>query len=367
MQKTIFRLFSALLLLLILSFPVLAYAQDPALRLDFFYGEGCAHCAKVSPFIEELEKKYNFISVERIETYHNLSNGERLMQAFDRFNIAPGERGVPTVVFHNQIFIGEDEIFHQLEKSIIATGGTSNSNSTSPFSEQRQTGTQNFWSYFWVILGPAFVDSINPCAIAVLVILLGALMMQEDKKRALWGGLAFTLSIYITYFLFGLGLTHMIKISGASLWIYKIIGLLAIIIGLANLKDAFWYGKGGFVMEIPLSWRPRLKKMLHAVTSPIGAFLIGFIVTLFELPCTGGPYFFVIGLLANKMTYATIIPLLLIYNVVFVLPLLLITFIIYGGLATVQRAEQWKDKNMKQLHLISGIIMLLLGIWVFYN
>ncbi len=98
------------------------------------------------------------------------------------------------------------------------------------------------------VVGAAFVDSINPCAIAVLLILMGALLASGDRKRALKAGLGFTASIYIVYFLFGLGLFSAIQISGLSFWFYKFISFLAILIGLFNIKDYFSYGAGGFVI-----------------------------------------------------------------------------------------------------------------------
>jgi cytochrome c biogenesis protein CcdA len=214
------------------------------------------------------------------------------------------------------------------------------------------------------VIGAAVVDSINPCAFAVLLILLGALLVSGEKKRALEAGIAFTISIYIVYFLFGLGLFSALQISGLSYWFYKITGVLAILIGLANIKDYFWYGGGGFVMEIPRSWRPLLKKMLSSVTSPLGAFLMGFVVCLFELPCTGGPYIFILGLLAERTTMMAAIPVLLLYNIFFVLPLIAITSLIYLGFASVEKATEWKDRNIRRLHLIAGIIMLVLGLIV---
>jgi cytochrome c biogenesis protein CcdA len=219
----------------------------------------------------------------------------------------------------------------------------------------------------WAIAGAALVDSINPCAIAVLLILLTALMMgAESKKKALLGGLAFTFSIYITYFLFGLGLLQLIAVANLANIIAKIVGVVALVIGLANIKDYFFYGGGGFVMEIPRAWRPALKKILNGITSPIGAFFAGFVVTLFELPCTGGPYFFVIGLLSQAENITNIIPTLLFYNLVFILPLILITFIVYFGVSSIEGAEKWKEKNIRALHLVAGIIMLALGVWVFF-
>jgi cytochrome c biogenesis protein CcdA len=136
------------------------------------------------------------------------------------------------------------------------------------------------------------------------------------------------------------------------------------VIGLFNIKDYFWYGGGGFVMEIPRRWRPSLKKLLGKVTSPLGAFLMGFVVCLFELPCTGGPYLFVLGLLAEKATRLYAIPILLLYNLFFILPLLLITLMVYVGFTNVEKATEWKERNVRKLHLVAGLIMLGLGLVV---
>lgn len=89
---------------------------------------------------------------------------------------------------------------------------------------------------------------------------------------------------------------------------------------------------------------------------------MGFVVCLFELPCTGGPYLVILGLLAERMTMFASIPLLLIYNLCFVLPLVVITFMIYFGFANVEKTTEWKERNIRRLHLITGIIMLALGI-----
>ena len=145
-----------------------------------------------------------------------------------------------------------------------------------------------------------------------------------------------------------------------------VVGILAILIGLSNIKDFFWYGGGGFVTEIPNRWRPSLKNFLGKITSPLPAFFAGFVVIFFELPCTGGPYLFTIGYLAS-LSKVSLIPILLYYNLIFVLPLLLITSLIYFGYSSIEKTTAWKDKNIRILHLISGMIMLGLGIWVIIN
>lgn len=219
----------------------------------------------------------------------------------------------------------------------------------------------------WVITCAGLVDAINPCAIAVLLILLGGLTVfkEQGKRKVLLSGLAFISALYLAYLLLGLGLFSFLQLSGLATIFHRFVGVLAIIFGLLNLKDFFWYGGGGFVTEIPRSWRPTMQKLLLKVGSPVGAFLAGLLVTLFELPCTGGPYLFVLGLLSHSLSMVEITPLLLYYNLVFVSPLILLTILIYFGYASVERAIDWKERNLRLLHLATGLLMLGLGAWVF--
>ena len=219
----------------------------------------------------------------------------------------------------------------------------------------------------WVITCAGLVDAINPCAIAVLLILLGGLLVfkEQGRRRVLLSGFSFISALYLAYFLLGLGLISFLQLSGLAAVFHRLIGGLAIIVGLFNIKDFIWYGGGGFVMEIPRSWRPTMQKVLLKVSSPAGAFLAGLLVTLFELPCTGGPYLFVLGLLSHSLSRIEAIPLLLYYNLIFVSPLIILTFLIYLGYASVEKAIDWKERNLRLLHLIAGLLMLGLGVWVF--
>jgi len=224
---------------------------------------------------------------------------------------------------------------------------------------------------FIEIISLAAVDAINPCALAVMVIVLVTLLIREPEKRknVLFGGLAFTLAVYILYFLYGLIMiqlfSHAIPATGTySLYIFKGFGVFAIILGILNLKDYFVYQPGGFATEMPLTFRPRMKLWIKRITSPKGAFVIGLLVTLFLLPCTIGPYIIASGKL-SVLNFLKTIPWLLLYNLIFVLPMFAITLIIYFGFTTVDKVSSWKDKNIKYLHLVEGLILAILGILMF--
>jgi cytochrome c biogenesis protein CcdA len=352
-----------LFILLLASF---AYAQEEKACIYYFHGIGCPHCSRVDPLIEKFEYRAD-VEIKSFEIYYDRSNIEVLNELFDAYNVPSNSRGIPIAFIGDTYLVGDTPIIENLEREIEKNKGepcpgTEKDNKTGTAGPSSPTSQVHALSLF-TIISAALVDSINPCAIAVLLILLGTLLAAGDRKKALKSGIAFTISIYIIYFLFGLGIFSALRISGLSYWFYKIVGFLAIIIGLANLKDYFWYGKV-FVAEIPRSWRPTLKKLLKSVTSPLGAFVMGFAVCLFELPCTGGPYLFVLGLLAEKATQLVAIPILLLYNLFFVLPLMVITLMVYAGQTNIEKATEWKDKNIRLLHLIAGIVMLALGILV---
>ncbi|KPV64606.1 MAG: Cytochrome C biogenesis protein transmembrane region [Candidatus Bathyarchaeota archaeon BA2] len=172
--------------------------------------------------------------------------------------------------------------------------------------------------------------------------------------------------MFITYFLVGVGLFTFLHVSGISHLFYLFIGILAIVIGVLNIKDFLWPGGGGFAIEIPQRWRPSVEKLVRKITSPVGAFLIGFVIALFELPCTGGPYLVILGLLAETATRPLAVLMLLYYNLIFVLPLIIITFLFYFGHSRgVKRVFGNQRKDVKRLlHLLSGILILVLGVVV---
>ncbi len=213
----------------------------------------------------------------------------------------------------------------------------------------------------------ALADSVNPCAIAVLAMVLIAILIQhpDKRKKVLYAGLAFVASVYIGYLFYGLIIIQFFKSFATILRensniIYNGLAILAMIIGALNIKDFFIYRKGGFATEMPIWMRPKVKKIIQGITSAKAAFVIGFLVTLFLLPCTIGPYIIASGLL-TELGILMAIPWLLYYNLVFVLPMLIIVGIIYFGLTRVEEVSGWKERNIKRLHLIAGILLFLVG------
>jgi cytochrome c biogenesis protein CcdA len=220
-----------------------------------------------------------------------------------------------------------------------------------------------------MMISAAAVDSVNPCEFAILVILLSSITASEGRRKALKAGLAFISAVFVMYLLMGIGIlqiTRTFTFLGVSFYFRKIVGIFALIVGALNIKDYFWEDAQGVLSSMPMSWRPRVQKLLDNITSTPGALLSGILVSFFLLPCTSGPYFIVLSLLDFESTRLLATALLLLYNVIFILPMIGIVLAVYFGLTTTAKAAHWRHKRLGLLHLIAGVVMMGMGIWMLF-
>lgn len=351
--------------------PLNVFAQEQKKTAVYFYATWCSHCQKVDAYFKENGlyekydiKKYNFDESE---------NKVLLKKIFDSKMIVGG--GIPTIVIDDSILSGDTPIIEGFESKMEQSQGTTlqfvekfgtgklDKIKEAPKPKNNENSGENKGVALPLLFGAALSDAINPCAFAVLILLVGTVLRAQGKKRALWAGLLFSLAIFVSYFLMGLGLYKAITIFNIPKYFSLFIGALAILIGLANIKDTFWYGKF-FLMEVPLSWRPKMQTILKHATSPFGALTAGILVSLFLLPCSSGPYIVIVGLLAEKVNVAVATAQLALYNFVFVLPMLAITLGMFFFNVQMAELEKMRRGNLRMLHAIVGTIMILMGVYL---
>ncbi len=214
----------------------------------------------------------------------------------------------------------------------------------------------------------ALADSVNPCAIAVLTMVLIAILSHNPKKRkqVLYGGLAFVSAVFFGYLFYGTIIIQFFRLFAEwlrtnSIYVYNGLAIFSMILGALQVKDYFSYTPGGIATEMPLWMRPYAKLTIRNITSPSGAFIIGFLVTLFLLPCTIGPYIVASGLL-SELGIIKSLPWLIYYNLLFILPMIFIIGLVYYGFSKVEEISGWKERNIRQLHLIAGSLLFLVGL-----
>ena len=215
------------------------------------------------------------------------------------------------------------------------------------------------------ILSLGIVDAVNPCALAVLSLMLIAILTYNPSKKRniLLAGLAFIFSVFVMYLIYGLIIVKSFQIiqglTSVRLLLYKILGGGAIILGFFKLRD-FIRSKAECKVV------PKVNKIVSKITSPRGAFLVGAFVTVFLLPCTIGPYIICGGILSS-LSLLKALPMLLLYNFIFVLPMIAMVLIIYFGISKIQDVSTWQARNIKYLDLISGLVILGLGIAMIFG
>lgn len=214
----------------------------------------------------------------------------------------------------------------------------------------------------------ALADSVNPCAIAVLTMVLVSILIHnpENKKRVLYSGIGFMLAVFIGYIFYGIVMIEFFKVFANflrdhSFYLFNGLAILAMILGALNIRDYFSYRPGGLATEMPMKFRPYAKLAINGITSPWGAFVIGFFVTVFLLPCTIGPYIIASGLLSNLGILGSL-PWLVYYNILFLIPMAFIIGIVYYGFSKIEDISGWKERNIRRLHLAAGILLFCVGI-----
>jgi cytochrome c biogenesis protein CcdA len=209
------------------------------------------------------------------------------------------------------------------------------------------------------IVFTALIDSINPCAIGVLILLLSTLLVTKKKEKMLKIGVLYIVSVYITYLVLGFGVLAFlaqIPLSVAE-YISIFVGILVVIGGLLEIKDYFWYGQG-VSLHIPSKYAKKIKEKMQNVSIGTVIFLGAFVAAV-ELPCTGGPYLAILLILKESFD-TTALFMLLLYNIIFVMPLIIILVLAYFGVK-LQNIQNWKQSNKAYMRLATGLIMIGLG------
>lgn len=211
-----------------------------------------------------------------------------------------------------------------------------------------------------LVLGSAAIDSINPCAIGVLILMISVILggKQSVGRMLLLGGL-YIFAIFLTYLLAGLGLLFFLGAVPLFVTEYLsiFVGSLIILFGLIEIKDFFWYGRW-FSLGIPVAFTSKIHQMAQNVSVP-GVFLTGMFVAGVELPCTGAPYLAIITILSQNFNFFAFL-LLVVYNIIFVLPLIVILIMVASGLQ-LNVVKNWKQDSRGLMRLMIGLLLVGLG------
>lgn len=221
----------------------------------------------------------------------------------------------------------------------------------------------------------ALVDGFNPCNMFVLICLLVMLISTSESKLRLYTvAFSFVAMVFLIYFLFMAAWLNVFKYLSFVTPLRIGIAIVSVIAGLINCKELLFFKKGISLTikdEHKNIFYKRMQKMKDIIkngsfplliTSSIG---LATLASLIELPCTAGFPIIYTGILSGKHLEHTFgyYSYLLLYNAVYVLPLLVIVSIFIFTF----RARQISERQVQVIKFIGGFIMILLGIILLVN
>ena len=210
-----------------------------------------------------------------------------------------------------------------------------------------------------LVVVTGFLDGIHPCAIAILIFFIAFLLtLHRSFKNIIGLGLVYIIVIFLTYLAIGIGLFSGIMLFGQHHFFAKLGSWLLIFLGVVNLKDYF-FPQFKLGIKIPRIPNEKIKEYLQKATLPtvaVAAFLVG----LCSVPCSGGIYAAIIALLASKTTFLTGFLYLLLYNLMFVMPLIIL-LVLAANPYTLVKFGEWQQKHKRSQKLVMGLFILILG------
>jgi cytochrome c biogenesis protein CcdA len=344
---------------------------NPSITATYFYGNGCSHCEKVKPLIADLQTRYPELYIEKLEVNDNKTNLIKFAEM--RLQYGLGNNGLlPTIFIGDNAMIGEIEIRDHFEERILAekqrianSTNTSGTNTTPLIQIPTEPAPAPVPAIsLWMVVFAALVDSSNPCGLSVLVFLLISMAAAGGRKRVLLIGGVYIAAMFLFHLFVGIGLFSAFSLSGLSKPFSIIGGLIALVLGIVTLSDVL-RNRETYLLSIPESHKGMLGEYIRKATLP-AAFALGILAGILGFSCTGGIYISILGLMGRDLTVMTGLPLLVLYNLVFVLPLVLVTLLFAFGISP-ERAERIRTGHKRKVRVIIGVILVALGLVILFG
>lgn len=361
----------------------LAVSAGQTLEVHFFGSSTCVKCREIirdvlRPFAERHPEEVT-LHLHYVEERGEVS---RMMRMEARYGVA--ESSPQELYFGDRHLLGYETIMAQaprlLEEALAASATPPPEGATPALDERDQVSRKVRDFTLLGIIAAGLVDGVNPCAIATMIFLISFLTVQKRSRLEILGiGLSYTAAVYVTYLLLGLGafalLTRLEVYGTISRLVRWIAVAFAAIVGLLSLWDALAYRRTGSTGEIKLQLPKPVKLRIHHIISGnlrrsqifTGAIAAGFLVTLLEAVCTGQVYLPTLVLMTRMSEYRVVGWLyLLLYNFLFVLPLLVVMVFAYFGMTWEKLADLTRER-LALLKLLAGCVLLGLAAFLAFS
>ena len=218
-----------------------------------------------------------------------------------------------------------------------------------------------------IVIG-GLIDGINPCAFTLLLLFIAALLAgykdagpdaaAATRRKMVVNGSAFIGAIFLSYLVLGTGLMQVSTVLAQNHLGARLGALLSILLGLWMLKDYFLPTVGPR-LAAP-RWIAGRVRGVDAAASGL-MFGLGALVSLCTVPCSGAVYIAVISLLALQENFLLSYAYLLVYNIMFILPLVVI-LVAAASRPSLNRLARWNLHHHETVKLVLGGSVVALGL-----
>ncbi|MCD8062234.1 MAG: hypothetical protein LUE13_07865 [Akkermansiaceae bacterium] len=349
----------------------------------FFEKSGCDECARVMRDLESLRREYPAM---QLETYSITDDRGTEFNALlsSRFRIPQRDRLIAPSVFGAAGGLMRDRLTSGNLKALLEDSRRQ------PESGIRPDGTRPAWAMMnreamkqagkevrdtyeslslGVVLLGGLIDGVNPCAFATLIFFLSYLQIaRRSPRELLLTGGSFVLSVYLTYFAIGLAFHELIgqlqAWSSLKMVMDVLFSLLALLAAVLSFRDA-WLARRGRLADMSLTLPDFLKKRIRRTAREqsksarfiVAAFAAGIVISALELACTGQVYAPIIYQIRQGSSSA--VGMLALYNLAFILPLLLIFFLAYRGMKA-ESLIRYQQEHAFLVKMLLGFLFLCL-------
>jgi glutaredoxin len=373
-----------------------AVVEQPA-DIEAFVRTGCPHCAKAEEFLEKLRQEKPGLRIVVRDVAQDPAALQRLQQLAERLHVATAR--VPAFAVGGQLIVGyADELSSgRLIRDALSTAKPASQpdipesasceaeesfackpDTTPPAPPKPESFALDFFGHTLTLeqvglplftLAMGLLDGFNPCSIWVLLLMISLLAPMGNRGRMLAVAGTFVAVEGVAYFIFMAAWLNLFLFIGLSRASQLVIAAIAILAGAVNLKD-FWAFGWGVSLSIPAAAKPgiyaRIRAILQAqnlIGAMAGAVVLAVLVQIVEFLCTSGfPALFTRILTLKQPDAFGYYAYLLLYNLAYMLD----DIIILGlGVITLSQ-KRLQEKEGRWLKLVSGLVMVGLGVYLVF-
>lgn len=357
---------------------VAACEAPVAIWAAYFYEVGCQECSRAEYDIRYAQSKYPQLLIEEF----NVQDDAALAEWLGARAGVPERQRLTTPAF----FVGDDALIGSeiTSASLLAL-----------LEKYAATGVERVWANFdpeaaersiverfrsFGVLTVAFaglVDGLNPCAFATLIFFISYLTLSGRRGREVLGvGAAFTLGVFLAYLAVGLGFYKVLDLLGGWLtavgrWVYGLTALLCAVLAVLSFLDALKARRGemeDMALNLPEGLRLRInasvRRWRKSQAFVAGALLTGVVISFLELACTGQVYLpTIIFMVSQRGMQGRAIAFLVFYNLLFILPLVVVFILAYYGTGS-RQLTRFLQQRAAAVKLGMALLFAALATWL---